>query len=158
MKRLLILAFILPLLSQAQDFTIYITDNRGKQYISYNYLITTDSLIIAGLSDNGKTNVNYLSRKLSKGESKSLNSFLKDFTMEKLNETYFGEYANFSYINSDNYPRVIEARLVSGERKKMTKLTNAYVNALKPLFDKIETLLPDEVKFGLKPEDFGKTF
>jgi hypothetical protein len=158
MKKILLFLLLTPLFSQSQTFTIYITDNRGNQNLSFNYLVTSDSLVITGLSDNGKTNVNYLHRKLTKNETKSLHSFLKDFPMEKINDTYFGEYANMAYISADHFPRVIEVRLVDGNRKAFTKITNAYVKMLLPLFDKVETVLPDEVKFRLNPADFGKVF
>ena len=152
------LLFLLPVVSKAQSFTIYITDNRGNQNLAYNYLITSDSLVITGLADNGKSNVNYLHRKLTKDEAKSIAGFLKDFPLENINESYFGEYNNMTYITPDHFPRVIEVRVVEGKRRAYTKMNNAYVSMLVPFFNKVETILPDEVKFRLNAADFGKTF
>jgi hypothetical protein len=142
----------------AQQFSIFISDNRGSQKLEYNYNITNDSLIITGISDYGKTEVNYLSRKHSKEQVQSLNNFFKTFLIDNIQESYAGEFTNFKYITADHCPRVIELKIYLGEKKVFTKITNAYVKYLSPFFDEINSILPDEVRFKLQPDDFGATY
>jgi hypothetical protein len=143
---------------KAQHFSVYINDNRGYQHITYEYRLTEDSIFITGISDYGKTKVNYLTRKYTKEESKSLKSFFKKFSLDSVRTNYFADYSNFKYIAADNFPRVIELLMHVNEKEKRIKITNAYVNYLSPFFDKINMLLPQEVKILLKKEDFGKVF
>ena len=71
MKKLIALAgivigFLRPAFSQ--DWQIEIKDNLAKMQMEQVYRITPDSLIITGKADYGRTNVNYLLRKLSEKE------------------------------------------------------------------------------------------
>ena len=52
--------------------SLTISDNVNMQFISNDYLVTKDSIIIRGDSDYGRTKVNYMSRTLSKTEKKNL--------------------------------------------------------------------------------------
>lgn len=159
MKKLVLIFLLLSVkLSFSQDISIYIADNRGNQNISYDYLFTNDSLVITGVSDYGKTKVDYLKRKLTKEETKSLKTFFKKFALDSVKENYFYDYSNFDYISADHFPRVIEVRFKIGERKSYTKITNAYVLYLADFFNEVDKLLPAEVKFQLKPADYAKSF
>ncbi len=148
----------LSLQMSAQQFSVFISDNRGSQNLSYNYTITNDSLIITGLSDYGKTEVNYLSKKHSKEQIKSLKIFFKTFLIDSIHESYAGEFTNFTYITAEHCPRVIELKMYVDHKKVFTKITNAYVKYLSPFFDEIDAILPEEVQFKLQPDDFGATY
>lgn len=157
-KLVLILLFILPLSSSAQKLSIYITDNRSNQFVLNKYFITDDSLVITGLADYGKSNVDYLRKKITRQQVKKIKHFLSTFKFEDVQQEYFGSYENLKYIASDHFPRVIEVRIDTGSKKALTKITNSYVTMLIPFFDEINSLLPDEVKIRQKPEEAGKTF
>ncbi|MEP7264442.1 MAG: hypothetical protein ABI772_08090 [Bacteroidota bacterium] len=159
MKKIILVILMLSVkFSYSQDFSIYIADNRGNQNISYDYLLTNDSLIITGISDYAKTKVDYLRRKYTKEEVKSLKTFFKKFKLDSIKDNYFSDYSNFEYISADHFPRVIEIRFRIGERKAYTKLTNSYVVYLTDFFNEMDMLLPKEVTFQLKPADFAKSF
>jgi hypothetical protein len=150
--------FALTMPVMAQQFSIYINDNRGNQNIAYEYRMTEDSLVITGISDYGKTKVNYMSRRYTKEEYRSLKNFFKTFSLDSLRNQYFAPYSNFEYISADHFPRVIELLLHVNGKERRVKTTNAYVNYLTPFFERINTLLPEEVKIRLKKEDFPKVY
>lgn len=154
----LYILFFLPLVSSAQKLSIYITDNRSNQFVLNKYFITDDSLVITGLADYGKSNVDYLRKKLTRQQVKSLKHYLSTFRFEDVQEMYFGNYDNLQYIAADHFPRVIEVRIDTGSMKTITKITNSYVTMLIPFFDEINKLLPDEVKIRQNPQEVGKTF
>ena len=150
--------FFLPLLTSAQKLSIYITDNRSNQFVLNKYFITDDSLVITGLADYGKSNVDYLRKKLTRQQVKTIKHFLSTFKFEDVQEMYFGSYDNLKYISADHFPRVIEVRIDTGSKKAITKISNSYVSMLIPFFEEINNLLPDEVKIRQNPEEVGKTF
>ncbi len=150
--------FFLPLLTSAQKLSIYITDNRSNQFVLNKYFITDDSLVITGLADYGKSNVDYLRKKLTRQQVKTIKHFLSTFKFEDVQEMYFGSYDNLKYISADHFPRVIELRIDTGSKKAITKISNSYVSMLIPFFEEINNLLPDEVKIRQNPEEVGKTF
>ena len=159
MKKLMfVFLFFLPLLTSAQKLSIYITDNRSNQFVLNKYFITDDSLVITGLADYGKSNVDYLRKKLTRQQVKTIKHFLSTFKFEDVQEMYFGSYDNLKYISADHFPRVIELRIDTGSNKAITKISNSYVSKLIPFFEEINNLLPDEVKIRQNPEEVGKTF
>jgi len=159
MKKLMfVFLFFLPLLTSAQKLSIYITDNRSNQFVLNKYFITDDSLVITGLADYGKSNVDYLRKKLTRQQVKTIKHFLSTFKFEDVQEMYFGSYDNLKYISADHFPRVIELRIDTGSKKAITKISNSYVSMLIPFFEEINNLLPDEVKIRQNPEEVGKTF
>ncbi len=134
---------------------VAVKDNVNMQFISNDYLITKDSITIKGDSDYGRTKVNYLSRKLSKTEKKSVEQFMKTFPADSLWETYFSEYNNMEYISPEHFPRVIEIAIDYKEKTYKTKLTNCYVYKAADLFDFLNPLFPPEVRIKFKKEDFN---
>ncbi len=144
--------------SNAQNFTIDINDNVGLQYQNNIYHITQDSLTINGKSDYGRTNVNYLQRRITASEEKHLQRFLKSFPADSLQETYFSDYNNFSYISAENFPRVIEVKIESQNKIYVTKATNAYVRLLAELFSQINFLFPPEVNIKYDKSKFNAMY
>ncbi len=135
--------------------SVAIRDNVNMQFISNDYLVTKDSLIIKGDSDYGRTKVNYISRKLSKTERKSFDQFMKTFPADSLWETYFSEYNNMEYISPEHFPRVIEINFEYRDKNYKTKMTNCYVYKAADLFDFLNPLFPPEVRIKFKKEDFN---
>jgi hypothetical protein len=135
-------------------FRIYISDNHNLQYEERNYLITGDSLIITALSDNGKSNVNYLRRATTRDEKAKLQRFMKQFPVDKINELYFKDYANLGYISPDHYPRVIDMELENGGVKKKTRINNIFVPQFADLFKTVNEILPAEVKIKYEESQF----
>jgi len=161
MKRLniaLVILFHIPLALHAgggkNNFRVYISDNHNLQFEARNYLVTNDSLVITALSDNGKSNVNYLRRALTADEKKSMVQFMKEFPISKLNELYFKDYANLGYISPDHYPRVIDMELESADLKKKVRVNNIFVPRFAELFSQVNKLLPQEVKIKYEEEQF----
>ncbi|HKR03379.1 MAG TPA: hypothetical protein VJY62_01985 [Bacteroidia bacterium] len=135
--------------------SLTISDNVNMQFISNDYLVTKDSIIIKGDSDYGRTKVNYMSRALTKTEKKNLEKFMKTFPADSLWETYFSEYNNMEYISPEHFPRVIEIKFEYKEKKYKTKMTNCYVYKAADLFDFLNPLFPPEVRIKFKKEDFN---
>lgn len=131
--------------SYAQNFTIDIDDNAGLQYQNNLYHLTNDSLTIKGKSDYGRSNVDYLKRKLTASEKKQIEKFAATFPADSLKETYFNEYSNFDYISAEHFPRVIEVTIQKQKKTIHTKTTNAYVYLLADLFNQLNLLFPPEV-------------
>lgn len=140
---------------QVKRFSLYINDNTGTQHQTCTYVITQDSLIIKGLSDYGRTPVNYLNRKLEKKEIDTLRFFLKSLTLDSLSDQYYNEYNNFKYITADHFPRVIEVEFVIDKKEKKTKITNAYVERIARLFEIMNKLIPSEVRINYNRNDFN---
>jgi len=142
--------------AQTKKFlSVTINDNVNMQFISNDYVVTKDSVMIKGDSDYGRTKVNYISRKLSKTEKKNLEKFMKTFPVDSLSESYFSDYNNMQYISPEHFPRVIEIKFDYKEKKYKTKLTNCYVYKAADLFDFLNQLFPPEVKIKFKKEDFN---
>ncbi|MEP7171064.1 MAG: hypothetical protein ABI855_16980 [Bacteroidota bacterium] len=150
------ISFLNSGIAQKKKFlNLTIKDNVNMQFISNDYLVTKDSIIIRGDSDYGRTKVNYISRELSKAEKKNLEKFMKSFPVDSLWETYFSEYNNMEYISPEHFPRVIEIKFEYKEKKYKTKLTNCYVYKAAGLFDFLNPLFPPEVRIKFKKEDFN---
>jgi len=135
--------------------SVSIKDNVNMQFISNDYIVTKDSLIIRGDSDYGRTKVNYINRKLTKSEKKSVEQFMKSFPADSLWETYFSEYNNMEYISPEHFPRVIDINFVYKDKNYKTKMTNCYVYKAADLFDFLNPLFPPEVRIKFKKEDFN---
>ena len=131
--------------ASAQNFTININDNAGIQYQNNIYHITQDSLTITGKADYGRSNVDYLKRKLTIAEKKQVAKIIKTFAADSLKENYFNEYSNFDYISAENFPRIIEVAIEKQKKTIHTKATNAYVYLLADLFNQLNFLFPAEV-------------
>ena len=144
--------------SYAQSFTININDNAGLQYQNNLYQVTQDSLSIKGMSDYGRSYVNYLQRKLTSSEKKQLEKFIATFPADSLKETYFNEYSNFDYITADHFPRVIEVTIVKQKKTFHTKATNAYVYLFADLFNQINPILPPEVNIKYEKSKFNAMY
>ena len=151
--------FISEAQSVAKSYRIKVTDNRNLQLNSYEYLFKDDSLKIFGTSDNGKSKVSYLSKKLSKKERKAIRNFINTFPVDSLQSEYFDEFTSFGYITSDHFPRVIEVEIRRGLTQYKSKATNAWVAKYVELFSFLNTYIPDEgVKLKFLQSDFKKTY
>ena len=144
--------------SHAQNFTINIDDNAGLQYQNNIYHITQDSLTIKGKSDYGRSNVEYLKRKLTSSEKKQLEKFLANYPADSLKESYFNEYSNFDYISAEHFPRVIEVTIEKQKKKFHTKATNAYVYLIADLFNQVNSILPMEVRIKYDKSKFNAIY
>ncbi len=142
-----------------KGYRIKISDNRNLQFNSYEYLFKGDSLKIFGVSDNGKSKVNYLSRKLKKKERKSIIKFLAQYPADSLQAEYFDDFVSFGYISSDHFPRVVELEIRKGLTQYKSKATNAWVKRYGELFDFLNTFISSqEVKLKFLESDFKKSF
>lgn len=165
MKRNFLLLFFLliciDVFSQKKDisYRIKISDNRNQQYLSYDYLFKNDSLKISGLSDNGRTNVNYFSKRLKKKEQKKIVKYLSTFVKDTLNKEYFDDFFSFGAITADHFPRVIELEYRLGLSQLQTKATNCHVIRIEELFLFLNQFIPkEEVKLKFNKVDFKKSF
>lgn len=134
--------------SYSQSWEIVITDNLAKMNMEQRCRITPDSLIITGKSDYGRSSVDYLRRLLSPAEIKLMEQWIKSFPLDSLRPVYFNDYSNFSQIDEENYPRSIDIELRLGDKKVMSKATNAWVGLYNRLFDSVNPILPAEVKIN----------
>lgn len=155
---LLFLVFMNPISLFAQNFAVDIYDNAGLQYQYNIYHITQDSLTIKGKSDYGRSNVEYLKRKLTSAESKQIQKLISAFAADSLKENYFNEYSNFEYISADNFPRVIEVTITKDKQTFYTKATNAYVYLLADLFKVVNSLFPPEVNIKYDKRKFNAMY
>jgi hypothetical protein len=119
------------------------------------YRFTYDSLIVSATSDYGRSHVDYLQRKLTIAEAKSLQKFIASFPADSLHETYFNEYNNFGYIDAENFPRVIEMTITSGGKTVHSKATNTYVRLFARMIDKVNTYLTPEIKIVVDKTKFN---
>lgn len=141
------------------SYRIKITDNRNQQYLSYGYLFKNDSLKISGLSDNGRTNVNYFSKKLKKKEQKKIVTYLSTFVNDTLQKEYFDDFFSFGAITADHFPRVIELEYRLGLNQFKSKATNCHVIKMEELFTFLNQFIPKaEVKINFIKTDFKKSF
>ncbi len=155
---LTILALVFSISANAQTFTIDISDNAGLQHQTNLYHITQDSLIIKAKSDYGRSNVDYLQRKLTTSEKNQLEKFIANYSADSLKETYFNEYSNFDYISAEHFPRVIEVTIEKQKKNFSTKATNAYVYLLADLFNQINSILPAEVRIKYDKSKFNAMY
>jgi len=155
---LLLLLLHIPVLLYGQQkknrFSIYISDNHNIQNEAYIYSITKDSLVITGIADYGKSNIDYLRRKLNTEEKKNLQEFMLTFPVNKFNELYFKDYANLGYITNEHFPRVIDMDLTNLGSSKKVRINNIYIAEFARLFNMINPMLPDEVKIRYEEKDF----
>lgn len=133
-------------------------DNVGMQYISNDYYMHNDSLFIKGDSDFGRTKVDYLKRKLSKAEIKKIKSFMQTFPVDSLEDAYFNEFNNMSYISPDHYPRIIDLEITYKGKEYKSKMTNCYANKIANLCNFLNDFFPPEVRIKLPREEFNAFF
>lgn len=156
------LIFVFALSAEAQhskkNISIAIKDNVNMQFISNDYYITNDSLIIRGDSDYGRTKVRYIGRALSKKEKKGIKNFLKTFPADSLEDAYFSDYSNMSYISPEHYPRVVTLEMEYNGKEYKSKMTNCYATKIADLCIFLNDLFPPEVRIKLKKEEFNAFF
>lgn len=155
--RLLCLGFLLLHLSaaSAQSFRFEMEDNQGQMSGMIIYEITPDSLYIKSKSDYGRTNVDYIQRKLTKKEAKTFSKFVKSFPLDSLRPVYFNEYNNFDYIDAEHFPRIIALNIHRNDKFYGSKCTNAYVRLYDRLSQQINALVPNEVKIKIDSTKFN---
>lgn len=161
-NKLVIIAMILafsPMMVGAQQikrnqFEIFWSDNLGFQLLRQDYRLTCDSLIISGLSDDGKSSVNYLNRKLSRKEKKAVRDFVTTYRFDLLDSVYFKDFTNLGYISYDHYPRVIKFNFQNASYSKSCSITNCYVEKAASYIIFLNQLLPPEVRISYKKENF----
>ena len=137
-------------------FEVRISDNQCLQYQSVQYQVTSDSLIITGLSDYGRSRVDYLQRALTEEERKILAACFKNFKTDDLQELYFRDYSNLAYISADHAPRVIDVELAINGKLRKVRINNSYVPRFAGLFQTLNPLLPEEAKIKYEAKDFEK--
>lgn len=128
------------------DRYIEIKDNTARMNMDHVYRITSDSLLITGKGDYGRSNVTYLLRPLTKDEKKVVGEFIRTFPLDSLQPLYFNEYTNFQIIDADNYPRSIEVNVVWEEKEIHSRATNAWVGLYDRIFTGLNPLFPAEVR------------
>lgn len=148
----------LPIYAQQgkNKFSIYITDNKNVQYQAFEYSVTQDSLVISGLSDYGKSKIDYSRRAFTAEEKTRLSKFMLQFPLAKFSELYFKDYANLGYISPEHFPRVIDITISNLGKSKKIRINNCYVVEFAGLFDLLNTMLGDEVKIVYDAKDLGK--
>lgn len=165
MLRSFLLLFFLLIYANAfaqkkdNSYRIKISDNRNQQYLSYDYLFKNDSLKISGLSDNGRTNVNYFSKKLKKKDQKKIIKYLSTFVNDTLQKEYFDDFFSFGAITADHFPRVIDLEYRLGLSQFKTKATNCHVTKMEELFTFLNNFIPkEEVRIKFNKNDFKKSY
>lgn len=141
--------------SMAQNNQIVIKDNMSQMNMEQAYRITSDSLIITGKSDYGRSNVDYLQRALTPKEQKQFAEILNTFPADSLLPEYFDGYANFKTIDSENYPRSIEIMIDKKGKSISSRSTNAWVRLQVQLFDQLNPFFPEEVRIALDKSKFN---
>lgn len=147
--------------SQKKDnsYRIKISDNRNQQYLSYDYLFKNDSLKISGLSDNGRSNVDFYSIKLKKKQQKKITSYLKLLIADSLQTEYFDDFFSFGAITADRFPRVIQLEYRLGLSQYQSKATNCHVQKMENFFIFLNQFIPKEsVKLKFNKSDFKKSY
>ncbi|MFN8153474.1 MAG: hypothetical protein U0Y08_04200 [Bacteroidia bacterium] len=130
--------------AEAQTFEVVIRDNMGRMNMEQNYRFTNDSLVITAVSDNGRTHVNYLNRKLTAAEKKSVADFVSKFPVDSLREVYFDDYSNYTIIDEQHYPRSIDLMITRKETTYVSKATNAWVGLYNRVFELVNSMVPQE--------------
>jgi hypothetical protein len=153
-----ILTFSVIAQPSKRKLSIVIKDNVNMQFISNDYLITQDSIVIKGDSDYGRSKVNYINKKLSKQERKNLEQFMKTFPLDSLEDAYFNDFKNMDYISPEHFPRVIEVSIEYNKKNYKTKITNCYVYKLGRLFDFLNSFFPPEVRIKFSQDDFKASY
>lgn len=140
---------------QAQKWQIEVRDNLGRMNMEQGYRLTPDSLFITGKSDYGRTNVNYLQRKLTAKEHKLITDFILKFPVDSLKEVYFNEYTNYKYIDEDHFPRSFDVIIQLDDKSYVSKATNAWVGLYLRLFDFLNPVFPPEVRIVVDKSQFN---
>lgn len=125
---------------------IRLEDNTGKMNVAYIYYITSDSLFIKGVSDYGRTRVNYLARILTSEEKKRFADFLSGYPFDLVQEKYFNDYSNYTFIDYENFPRAMKLNLRKGNHEISSEMTNAWVGVYDLVLQHLNTIVPAEVK------------
>ncbi len=137
-----------------EPYSIKISDNVNKQYQSNDYHFWSDSLTISGLSDFGRSHVQYLNRKLDKEERRKIAMYISEMHADSLDTMYFDQFSSFGYISADHFPRVITLEVRWKGKVTSTKITNCYVRRAAGLFDFLDQFLPKEVMILYRENDF----
>jgi len=155
-KYLLITCCLLwSLSSSAQQFEIIVRDNLAKMNMEQVSKITSDSVVITAVSDQGRSRVNYLNRRLTEKEQRVVNDFLKSYPVDSLVPEYFKDYSNFTIIDEEHYPRALEVTVSIGDKRTTSKATNAWVGLYDRLFRMMNTILPSEAAILLDKSKFN---
>lgn len=155
-KYLLITCCLLwSLSSSAQQFEIIVRDNLAKMNMEQVSKITSDSVVITAVSDQGRSRVNYLNRRLTEKERRVVNDFLKSYPVDSLVQEYFKDYSNFTIIDEEHYPRALEVTVSIGDNRITSKATNAWVGLYDRLFQMMNTILPSEAAILLDKSKFN---
>jgi hypothetical protein len=155
-KYLLITCCLLwSLSSSAQQFEIIVRDNLAKMNMEQVSKITSDSVVITAVSDQGRSRVNYLNRRLTEKERRIVNDFLKSYPVDSLVQEYFKDYSNFTIIDEEHYPRALEVTVSIGDKRTTSKATNAWVGLYDRLFRMMNTILPSEAAILLDKSKFN---
>jgi hypothetical protein len=141
-----------------KPFSILLTDNYNMQFLENDYRITQDSLIITAINDKGVTRVDYLNRKLTKAEKKTMKNFLKTFNVDSLSGEYFSEFKNLKFIDYTHYPRLMRMEFIAPHLSKKIKVTNCYVYRVADYINIINPMIPGEVRIKYRKDDFDQTF
>jgi hypothetical protein len=151
----LLISLTVSLKLEAQQFVVEMKDNTEILNQENCYRITQDSLIITARSDYGRTIVNYLSRPLSKKESKRFSKFIHSFPADSLATNYFNEYTNLKFIDAEHSPKVLEVKIFKDGITYNSKATNAYVRLYSRLIGAINILVPQEIRIKLDSANFN---
>lgn len=139
----------------AQQFEIIVRDNLAKMNMEQVSKITSDSVVITAVSDQGRSRVNYLNRLLTEKERDAMVGFLAKYPLDSLVQEYFKDYSNFTIIDEEHYPRSLDITIVVGDKRISSKATNAWVGLYDRLFKMMNTILPSEAGILLDKSKFN---
>lgn len=157
MRKYLIIKFCVlwSTIAGAQQFEIIVRDNLAKMNMEQVSKITSDSVVITAVSDQGRSRVNYLNRLLTEKERVAMMGFLARYPLDSLVQEYFKDYSNFAIIDEEHYPRSIDITIVVGDKRISSKATNAWVGLYDRLFKMMNTILPPEAGILLDKSKFN---
>lgn len=142
-------------MADAQSYEIVIRDNLARMNMEQNYKFTTDSLVITSVSDNGRTHVNYLNRKLTPEEKKTLTTFIQKFPADSIKEVYFDGYSNYEIIDDEHFPRSIDLMITKKNIIYVSKATNSWVRLYDQLFEVVNKMIPAEARIAYDKSKFN---
>lgn len=146
------------LAQSGKGWKIELSDNDGKMHQLNRFIFRNDSLLISARSDYGRSNVDYLRRKLTKTERRTIEKFIVAFPADSLQKDYFNEYNNFTFIDADHAPRVLEVEIGKKGNIFSSKSVNAWVRLYDLLIQNINPYLPDEVRIKYERDTFNAFF
>lgn len=157
MKKILsaMLVAMISITVNAQKFEVTVRDNMSRMNMEQSYRFTNDSLIITAVSDNGRTHVNYLSRKLTSAEKKMVADFMLKYPADSLKEVYFEDYKNYTIIDDEHFPRSIDMMITTKETTRVSKATNAWVGLYNRMFELVNQLVPAETRIDYDKSKFN---